>query len=112
MHSLYWVQVRRHNIEFYNCKSEHWLQTEYDGKVLCYWRLPNGIYIVKVKKDDGLDCDNDVKNMFPIQLGAFILSNTKWIMNIFTRDTDGFYNIVFTMELPIHYMLKRNIGMF
>ena len=36
-----------------------------------------------MKKDDGLDDDCDIKNTLPAVLGAFILSNSKRIMNNF-----------------------------
>ena len=60
MNSLYGVQIRKDINESYSCKSETWMQTEVDENVLDYWKLPNGNYIVKMKKDDGLDddCDN------------------------------------------------------
>ena len=67
--------------------------TEYDENVLDYWKLPNGNYIVKLKKkDDGSEGGNDVKNTLPSHLGAFILSNSKRIMNNFIREINGFYN--------------------
>ena len=48
---------------------------------------------MNLKRDDGLDCDNDdVKNTIPSQLGAFILSKSKRIMNNFIREINGFYN--------------------
>ena len=72
MNSLYGIQIRRDIDESYKCKSEHWLQIEYDENALEYWKLPNGIYIRKIKKDDGLDGDNDMKNTFPTHLGASI----------------------------------------
>ena len=50
MNSLYGVQIRKHVVEFYKSKSEHWMETEYDENVLDYWRLPNGNCIVKLKK--------------------------------------------------------------
>ena len=68
------------------------METEYDENVLDYWKLPNGNYIVKLKKDDGLEGDNDVKNTLPSHLGAFILSNSKRIINNFIREINGFYN--------------------
>ena len=83
MNSLYGVQIRRDIDQCYKCKSQQsqqWMETEYDDNVLDYWRLPNGNYIVKLKKDDGLDGDNDVKNTLPSHLGAFILSNSKRII--------------------------------
>ena len=64
MNSLYGIQIRKDINEFYKAKSEHWMQTEYDDNVLDYWKLPNGNYIVKVKKDDGLDGDHHVKKYF------------------------------------------------
>ena len=77
MNSLYVVQLRRDTDEPYKGKSQHWKQTEYDDNVLEYWKILNGNSIVKFKKDDGLACDNDVKNTLRCQLGAFILSNKK-----------------------------------
>ena len=92
MNSLYGVQIRKDIDQSYKCKSQHWMETEYDENVLDYWRLPNGIYIVKLKKDDGSEGDNDVKNTLPSHLGAFILSNGKRIMNNFIREINEFYN--------------------
>ena len=53
MNSLYGVQIRKDTDQFCKCKSEHLMQTEYDENVLDYWKLPNGICIVKMKKDNG-----------------------------------------------------------
>ena len=91
MNSLYGVQIRKNIDQSYKCKSQHWMETEYDDNVLDYWKLPNGNYIVKMKKDDGLDDDCDIKNTLPAVLGAFILSNSKRIMNKFIREVIGFY---------------------
>ena len=92
MNSLYGVQIRKDINESYHCKSEIWMKTEFDENVLEYWKLPNGKYIVKMKTDDGLDDDCDIKNTLPAVLGAFILSNSKRIMNNFIREINGFYN--------------------
>ena len=92
MNSLYGVQIRKDIDQFYKRKSQHWMGTKYDEIVLDYWKLPNGNYIVKLKKDDGLQGDNDVKNTLPSHLGAFILSNSKRFMNNFIREINGFYN--------------------
>ena len=97
MNSLYGVQIRRDNNESFYCKSETWMKTEFDENLLDYWRLPNGNYIVKMKEDDGLDDDCDIKNTLPAVLGAFILINSKRIMNNFIKEKKGFYNI------SIHY---------
>ena len=91
MNSLYGAQICKDIDQSYNCKSQHWMETEYDENVIDYWNLPNGINIVKLKKDDGLDGDSDVKNTLPSHFGAFILSNSKRIMNNFFREINGFY---------------------
>ena len=90
MNSLYGVQIRKDIDQSYKCKSQHCMETEYDENVLDYWKLPNGNYIVKLKKDDGLE-DNDIKKTLPSHLGAFILSNSKRIMNNFIREINGFF---------------------
>ena len=59
------------NNEFYRCKSETWTQTENDVKVLGHGKLPNGNYAVKMKKGEGLDGNNDVKNTLHSHPGAF-----------------------------------------
>ena len=91
MNSLCGVQICRDINESYYCKSETWTKTEFDGNVLEYWRLPNGTYIIKMKKDDGLEDDCDNKNTPPAVLGAFILSNSKRFINNFNREINGFY---------------------
>ena len=98
MNSLYGVQIRKDINESYCCKSETWMKTEFDEKVLDYWRLPNGKYIVKMKKDDGLDDVCDVKDTLPAVLGAFILANSRRNMGKFIREINGFYecNIYYT----------------
>ena len=60
--------------------------------VLDYWKSPNGNYIVKTEDDDGLDGDNNVKNTLPSHLGAFILSNSKRILNSLISEINGIYN--------------------
>ena len=41
MNSLNGVQIRKDINESFKCKSEHWMQTEYDDNVLDYWKLLN-----------------------------------------------------------------------
>ena len=67
------------------------MKTDYDENVFGYWKLPNGIYIVKFKKDDGWEGDYDIKSTLPSHLGAFILNNSNWVMNNFTREINGFF---------------------
>ena len=68
------------------------METEYNDNVLRFWRLPNGNNIVKLKKDDGLEGNNDVNKTLPSHLGAFILSNSKRIRKSLIREINGFYN--------------------
>ena len=108
VNSLYGVQIGKDIDQFYKCKSQHWMETEYDGNVLDYWKLPNGKYIVKLKKDDGLDGNNDVKNTLPSHLGVFILSNSKRIKNNFIREINSFYiNSIHYGDTDSLYIEKR-----
>ena len=59
------------------------MKTGFDENILDFWKLPNGNYIVKMKKDDGLDDNCDIKNTLLAVLGAFILRNSKRNMNNF-----------------------------
>ena len=93
MNSLYEAQIRRDINESNYCKSKTWRKTEFDENVLDYWNLPNGNYIVKMRKDDGLDDDCDIKNTLPAVLGAFILDNSGGNINEFIREINRFYNI-------------------
>ena len=108
MNGLYGVQIRRDIRESYYCKSETWMKTEFDENVLDYWRLPNGIYIVKMKKDDGLDDDFDIKITLPAVLGAFVICNSKRIMTSFIRETNGFYkNSMYYGDTDSSYIEKK-----
>ena len=81
------------------------MKTKFDENVLDYWRLPNGNHIVKMKKDDGLDDDCDIKNTLPAVLGASILSKSKRIMNNFIRETNGLYeNIIYNTQILTIYI--------
>ena len=83
---LYGVQIRKNINESYYCKSENWMKTEFEENVMDYWKLPKGNYIVKIKKDDGLDDDCDIKNNLPALSEAFILSRSERIMSKFMRE--------------------------
>ena len=108
MNSLYGVQIRNDINESYSCKSETWMKTEFDENVLEYWKLPNGKNIVKMKKDDGLDDDCDIKNTLPEVLGAFILANSRRNLNNFIREINGFYeNNVYYTDTDSLYVEKK-----
>ena len=51
---LYGEQIRKDIEESYQCKSEMWMMTEYDERVLDYQRINYGNYVVKMKDDEGL----------------------------------------------------------
>ena len=105
LNCLYGAQIRKDIDQFYNCKSEHWMQTEYDENVLDFWKIPNGNFIVKVKDDDGLEDANNVKNTLLSHLGAFILSNRKRKMKNFSREINGFYNInIYSRDMDSLYI--------
>ena len=90
MNSLYGEQIRKDIEEIYQCKSEMWMMTEYDERVLDYQRINCGNYIVKMKDDEGLQDEVKKVNTMALHLSAFVLSNSKRIMNNFIHAIDGF----------------------
>ena len=65
--------------------------TEYDERVINYKKSKYGNYIAKTKDDLGLEDEVKKVNTMPLQLGAFVLSNTKRITNNFIHAIDGLY---------------------
>ena len=65
MNSLYGCQIRKHVNRTYHCKSDKWMKTDFDENFLDDWHLTNGMYIVKMKKEDRLDDDCDIQNTLP-----------------------------------------------
>ena len=55
MNALYGEFLRKDITESYQCKSEKWMQTEYDERVLDYQKINYGNYFVKMKDDEGLE---------------------------------------------------------
>ena len=90
MNASYGEFIRKDITECYQCKSEIWMQTEYDDRVLDYQKINYRIYIVKMKDDGGLQDDVKEVNILPLKLAVFILSNSKRIMNIFIDANNGF----------------------
>ena len=66
MNSLYGELSRKDFSESYQCKSEMWMMTAYDGKILDYQKISHGNYIVKKKDDEGLE-DEKKANTLPFQ---------------------------------------------
>ena len=86
MNALYGDFSGKDILESYHCKSEMWMLTEYDERVLDYQKIDYGNYIVKMKDDGGLQGEVKTVNTLPLQLDVFIISNSKRIMNkIYTR---------------------------
>ena len=50
MNNLFRVEIRKYIIEPFKCKSEHWMQTEYDENDSDYWKIQNENYLVNFKK--------------------------------------------------------------
>ena len=93
MKSLNGEQIRKDIEESYQCKSEMWMMTEYDERVLDYQKINYGNYFVKLKDDGGLQVEVKKVNTMPLHLSAFVLSNSKRIMNNFIHEIDRFYRI-------------------
>ena len=55
MNSLYGENIRKDIEEKFSCKSEYWMQSEYDERVKDYWKISGINYIVKMVDDKGLE---------------------------------------------------------
>ena len=64
--------------------------SEYDERVNDYWRISHGNYFVKLINDAGLGDEVKKLNTIPLHLNAFVLSNSKRIMNDFIHVINGF----------------------
>ena len=91
VNSFYGEFLRKDILESYQCKSEMWMQTEYDERVLDYQKINHGNYIVKMKDDEGSEDETRKANTLPSQLAVFTLSNSERIMNNFIHAIDGFF---------------------
>ena len=103
MNSLYGENIRKDSEEKFACKSEAWMMTEYDERVKDYWKISGINYIVKMIDDAGLE------NTMPPHLGAFVLSNSKRIMNNFFHVINGFYtNDVYYTDTDSLYIENKH----
>ena len=91
MNSLDGENIRKDIEEKFACKSEAWMMSEYDERVKDYWKISGINYIFKMIDDAGLEDEVKKLNTMPLHLGAFVLSNSKGIMNIFIHAFNGFY---------------------
>ena len=109
MNSLYGEQIRKHVEESYQCKSEMRMMSEYDERVLDYQKSNYGNYIVRFRDDEGLQDEVKKVNTMPLHLAAFVLSNSKRIMNNFIHTIDGFYsNDVYYTDLKGLYIENKH----
>ena len=109
MNSLYGEQIRKDIEEKFACKSEMWMETEYDERVKDYWKISGNNYIVKMIDDKGLEDEIKKVNTMPLHLGAFVLSNSKRIMNNFIHAIGGFYtNDVYYTDTDSLYIENKH----
>ena len=109
MNSLYGEQIRKDIEESYQCKSQYWMETEYDERTLDYQKINFNNYIVKIEDDEGLEDHVKKVNTMPLHLGAFVLSNSKRIMNNFVHAIDGFYtNDVYYTDTDSLYIENKH----
>ena len=85
MNSLYGENIRKDIEEKFASKAEAWMMSEYDERVKDYWKISGINYIVKMIDDAGLEDQVKKLNTMPLHLGAFVLSNSKRIMNNFVH---------------------------
>ena len=62
MNSLYGENIRKDIEEKFACKSEVWMMTEYDERVIDYWKISGINFIVEMIDDAGLE--NEIKNKY------------------------------------------------
>ena len=109
MNSLYGENIRKDIEEKFVCKSEVWMQTEYDERVKDYWKISGINYIVKMIDDAGLEDEVKKINTMPLHLGVFVLSNSKRIMNNFIHAINGFYtNDVYYTDTDSLYIENKH----
>ena len=109
MNSLYGENIRKDIEERFACKSEMWMETEYDERVKDYWKISNITYIVKMIDDKGLEDEIKKVNTMPLHLGAFVLSNSKRIMNNFIHAIGGFYtNDIYYTDTDAIYIESKH----
>ena len=91
MNSFDGEQIRKNIEGSFACKSEYWMTTEYDEIVKDYWKRSHGNYIIRMIDYAGWEDGVKKLNAMPLPLGAFVLSNSKTILNIFMHANKRFY---------------------
>ena len=109
MNSLYGEQIRKDIEEKFTYKSQMWMEIEYDERVKDYWKISGNNYIVKMIDDAGLEDEIKKVNTMPLHPGAFVLSNSKRIMNNFIHAIGGFHtNDVYYTDTDSLYIENKH----
>ena len=109
MNSLYGENIRKDIEGKFACTSEAWMLSEYDERVKDYWKVSGINYIVKMIDDAGFEDEVKELNTMPLHLGAFVLSNSKRIMNNFIHAINGFYtNDVYYRDTDSLYIENKH----
>ena len=92
--SVYGGCIRKDIEESYKCVTQNWMKNENDDSLIEWFPLKNGNIMVKIKDKEGVDDEGTSKkvNSQPCQLGSFILSHSKRLMNDVMSALDGFKN--------------------
>ena len=102
MNSLNGENLQKDIEESFACKSEYWMTRKYDEIKEDYWKISHGNYIDKLVDDKNL-------NTMPLHIGAFVLSNSKRIMNNFVHAINGFYtNELFYTDTDSLYIENKH----
>ena len=85
------------------------MMSEYDERVKDYWKISGNNYIVKMIDDSGLEDGVKKLNTMPLHSGAFVLSNSKRIMNNFIHAINRFYtnDIYYTDTDSLYFDIKH-----
>ena len=81
-----------------------------DERVKDYWKLSRGKYIIKMIDDAGLEEEAKKLKTVPLQLNAFVLSDSRRNINSLIHANNGFYTNVFFTLILTHCILKINTG--
>ena len=109
MNSLYGEQTKKDKEEKFAGKSEAWLLTEDDERVVDNWKILGVKDIVKLVDDKRLEDENEKLNTMPLHLGAFVLSISKRILINFIHAINGFYtNDVYYTDTDSLYIKNKH----
>ena len=89
--SLYGENIRKDIEGKFTFKTEMWMQTEHDERIKDFGKISNINCVVKMVDEAGLEDEVKKLNTMPLHLGAFVLLNSKRIMNNFIQALNGFH---------------------